>query len=99
VGQRYDIGTDKLLRKKSLTKKTLENGRQYVETNRTFFCSELVAKALKILNVIVDDDTSCTQFYPHHFSEKGDSFLKLEEGVKIMPEMQIIIKEDALYNK
>ena len=31
-----------------------------VEDDRTFFCSELVAKAFKILGVIENDTTSCT---------------------------------------
>ena len=51
--------------------------------DRTFFCSELVAKAFKVIGVIQNDETSCTRFYPKHFSTEGDSFLKLNPGVKI----------------
>ena len=54
-----------------------------IENNRTFFCSELVAKAYKQLGVIVNNDQSCAKFYPHHFCGKGDSFLKLTEGTSI----------------
>ena len=55
----------------------------HFDEDRTFFCSELVAKAFKILGVIENDKTSCTRFYPKHFSEEGDSFLKLQSGVSI----------------
>jgi hypothetical protein len=64
-----------------------------VESDRTFFCSELIAKAFKILGVIEDDETSCTMFYPHHFTEKGDSSLKLTPDTTIGPEMQIILNK------
>jgi len=68
------------MRKRTVAKALSDNSNQLVETNRTFFCSELLAKAFKILGIMEDDDTSCTQFYPQHFTEHGDSFLKLTEG-------------------
>lgn len=40
-----------------------------MDQNRTFFCSELVAKAFKVLGVIENDSRSCTTFYPKHFAE------------------------------
>lgn len=91
VGCSYEIGAKKLLRQNSITEKNFPDGRKYVETGRTFFCSELVAKAFKIMGVIEDDEMSCTQFYPHHFSEKGQDFLRVTHGCKIHPEIQIII--------
>lgn len=33
---------------------------ELIAEDRTFFCSELVAKAFKILGIIEDDDMSCT---------------------------------------
>lgn len=55
-----------------------ENGeKRLIAADRTFFCSELVAKAFKILGIIEDNDTSSAKFYPSHFSSKYDSFLKL----------------------
>ena len=54
-----------------------------IDEDRTFFCSELVAKCLKECGVIVNDETPCTSFYPHHFCQKGDSSLKLTSGTKI----------------
>lgn len=80
VGLQYAIDGGKLMRQKT-TK--VQDSKRLVEEDRTFFCSELLAKAFKILGVIEDDDTSCTQFYPHHFSSRGDSFLKLTKGTTI----------------
>lgn len=60
IGSTYEIGAKKLLRQKSITEKNFPDGRKYVETGRTFFCSELVAKAFKIMGIIEDDETSCT---------------------------------------
>ena len=105
VGKKYSIGGTKLLQQKTLriSKSTVNdkgpaspkaNGDKLVEDDRTFFCSELIAKAYKVLGFIEDDETSCAQFYPNPFSEKGDSFLKLMDDVEIGPEMQIIIDAD-----
>lgn len=60
--------------------------KKFVNKDRTFFCSELVAKAYKTLGIIADDDTSCTQFYPSHFTSIGDSFLKVKKNVTIEEE-------------
>ena len=57
-----------------------------ISEGRTFFCSELVAKAFKCLGVIEDDETSCARFYPHHFASRGDSGMKLTPGTHIEPE-------------
>ena len=65
-----------------------------MRNDRTFFCSELVAKAYKYLKVIEDDKTSCSLFYPCHFTSSGDSFLKLTPGTTIEPESQIVIDAD-----
>jgi len=43
------------------------------------------------MGIIENDSTACSQFYPHHFCDKGDSFLKLMPDVKISDDMQIII--------
>ena len=48
-----------------------ENGEQrLIAADRTFFCSELVAKAFKILGVLEDDDKSSARFFPSNFSSK-----------------------------
>ena len=64
-----------------------------IDEDRTFFCSELVAKAFKVLGIIEDDDTACSQFMPGTFSSKGDSFLKLTKGTSIDEEMLIVMNQ------
>lgn len=39
-----------------------------VKDDRTFFCSELVGKALKLMGIIKNNKESCCQFLPKHFS-------------------------------
>lgn len=82
VGLKYGISSSKLLRQKTVIKSELDQN-ELIDADRTFFCSELVAKAYKLLGIMVDDDVSCALFYPHHFSSRGDSFLNLTEGTKI----------------
>jgi hypothetical protein len=33
---------------------------KFIEEDRTFFCSELIAKAYKILGIVENDDRSCS---------------------------------------
>ena len=54
-----------------------------VNEGRDFFCSELVAKAFKVLGIIENDKTSCTKFKPGSFDSKNDYFLKLNPGTTI----------------
>ena len=70
-----------------MKKKTLINKDNEIDEDRTFFCSELVAKLFKLTGIIENDETSCSLFYPHHFCTKGESYLKLMEGVTISGEM------------
>ena len=79
VGKKYEVNLTKFMKNKSTF-----NG---IADDRTFFCSELVAKAFKLLEIIEDDGTSCAQFYPGHFASAGDKFLKLKPGVIIENEM------------
>lgn len=67
-----------------------------IDESRTFFCSELVAKAFKVLGILEADETASSQFYPHHFSARGDSFLRLTEGTTLGPEMEIIVKQEDI---
>ena len=59
VGLKYGIGSTKLNRQKTMAKSELDSN-ELIDADRTFFCSELVAKAFKLLGVIEEDDTSCT---------------------------------------
>jgi hypothetical protein len=46
VGKPYGLTINKLLRKETTI---FNSNRNYIDENRTFFCSELIAKAFKIL--------------------------------------------------
>ena len=83
MGHKYDISVEKLMRKNTIE---VTDKNKFIEDDRTFFCSELVAKAFKVLGIMMDDDVSCTMFYPHHFTALGDDGLKLTEGTWIEDE-------------
>ena len=51
--KKYGIGIKKLMKKNSVKNCDNEMG---IATDRTFFCSELIAKAYKCLGIIEDDD-------------------------------------------
>ena len=41
------------------------------DENRSYFCSELIAKAFKLAGVLKDCDISSAKFYPSSFSADG----------------------------
>ena len=74
-----------------------ENGeKRLIAADRTFFCSELVAKAFKILGILEDDDTSSAKFFPSSFSARYDSSLKLTSGTTLDSELMVIMDRDDL---
>lgn len=81
IGNKYGITPNKLMKRGTVKAK---NGK-FIDENRTFFCSELVAKAYKILGIIEDDSKSCSSYFPSSFStEKND--LKFIGGASLGPE-------------
>jgi len=84
VGHKYGLSTSKLLYSRPSLK---PKEATYIEDGRTFFCSELIAKAYKSLG-ISNDDRSSSSFFPSTFSAKGG--LKLVEGAKLSPEFLIV---------
>jgi hypothetical protein len=61
-----------------------------VDKDRTFFCSELVAKAYKVCGVMQPTDEACSNFLPIDFTTESKR-LKLVAGAKLSNEMQISI--------
>lgn len=98
IGQSYGIGSKILSGKKSIklapSVSTDENQRQLIEEERTFFCSELVAKAFKVLGIIEDDETASSSFLPGHFSHLNDKLVKYTKGTKLEDEVQILIQQE-----
>ena len=65
------------------------------QTNeRTFFCSELVAKAFKQLKIIKTTSPASSMFYPSHFTSSGDSFLQLRDGITIDMEETLMLHDE-----
>lgn len=94
VGCSYGLSAAKLTRSETIKKK--KDGLVEIDEERTFFCSELVAKAYKILGIIEDDNVSCTQYMPGSFSQKGDKVLKLCPDVSIEHEKLVIMEREDL---
>ena len=65
--------------------------RIFVEEGRTFFCSELIAKAYKVLGIIEDDEKACCNYFPSSFSAKKCD-LKFINGRYLEPELNIIVQ-------
>jgi hypothetical protein len=72
VGQEYGLKVrDITIRRTTKNRTSFKNGdeeEKLIDENRTFFCSELVAKAYKILEVIENDEIPCSKYFPYHFS-------------------------------
>jgi len=66
-----------------------------ISKDRTFFCSELVAKAFKVLGIFEDTKISSAKFYPSHFSSKYDKLLNLTKGTTIEKELMIVLSDLA----
>jgi AAA+ ATPase superfamily predicted ATPase len=86
VGLKYGISTQKLLFQRTTIKPTKG---KYIDENRTFFCSELVAKGYKVLGIINEEDKACSAYYPSSFSSHGK--LKVVDGCILGPELNIIV--------
>ena len=59
IGLEYSLSASKLTKQKSI--KIQEGGlNTLIERDRSFFCSELIAKAFKCLGIILDDEIACS---------------------------------------
>jgi hypothetical protein len=111
VGRQYGIAPSKLFKRKSIKMSNCDIAsndypqeeevkasfeRLFVEEDRTFFCSELIAKAFKVLGIIEDDDKACSQFFPGSFSSKSSS-LKFANGMYLEPELNIVVEVPPEY--
>jgi hypothetical protein len=59
--------------------------------DRSFFCSELVAKAYKQMNLLKNVKKSCTQYFPACFEQGGEFDKELIEGVSLGPEINVLV--------
>ena len=88
-GKEYALNLKKILTAKS---EALSQGRQAeIKEDRQFFCSELVAKAFKVLGVLKDLQKSCTKYYPGSFEEGQQIDQDLVDGVALSPVINIVV--------
>ena len=63
VGHKYALSIAKLLQRKTVALDGSNNTGKFVAENRTFFCSELVAKAYKVMGLLEPEGAS-SQYLP-----------------------------------
>ena len=63
--------------------------RRYTSPDRTFFCSELVIKIMKIVGIIKPNPRSSKNFLPAHLTQAQQGFEMIDEAT-IGPEQLII---------
>ena len=67
-GAKYGLKPRQLMRQKTIKQKQNEEGKETIDKGRTFFCSELVAKAYKMCEIMKPTDQACSNFLPCDFS-------------------------------
>lgn len=70
IGKKYKVSAKKLLKRKSIAKNEEVEKENY--QNKTFFCSELVASAYKILSLL-PKEIAAAQYWPG-FQKKFEDF-------------------------
>ena len=66
-----------------------------LDDQRTYFCSELIAKALKIIGLIKNMEVSSTQYYPGCFQKGGNIEQNLIDEMQYGPEINILVDNDT----
>ena len=61
-------------------------------SEREYFCSELVAKAYKVLGILEDKEKSCTQYFPGCFSPGGAIDQALKEDLFLGPPPNLMVE-------
>ena len=79
IGKSYGLSTSKLLKKHTIKK----NPGVQVEEDRTFFCSELIAKAYKVLGVMECDGRASSKYFPNNFTSEKDHTIKFKIGMRL----------------
>ncbi|CAD8068902.1 unnamed protein product [Paramecium primaurelia] len=86
LGNEYGLTPSKLLKTIS---QIVPQQSQVEEKKRTYFCSELVAKAYKEMGLL-DQMKSSTQYYPSDFTQEKK--LQLLDGATLDPEMLVVFE-------
>lgn len=84
LGKKYQLSAIKLLQFES------DFNWETVKEDRGYFCSELIAKALKSIGLL-DEKKSSGRYWPVDFSEK--SGVQLKKGAKLGSEQTVILNK------
>lgn len=86
-GKSYGFSASHLIKRDTvMIKKRGSTEEKIVEDDRTFFCSELVAKAYKVCGIMAPTDEASSNFLPIDFTTEGKR-LKLVPGASLDNEM------------
>ena len=94
VGNSYGLSLKKLL-KSHRSEQQLGTRQSHIEKDRTFFCSELIAKAFKVLGVLKNPNAkSSSNYYPGSFGPEsfgGCIDSELSDDVSLGPALNILV--------
>ena len=62
---KYAFTVNSLFKRQTIVKK---DPNRLVDKDRTFFCSELIAKVYKVVNIMKPTNEACTNFLPSAFT-------------------------------
>ena len=94
VGNNYGLTIKKLLNSQR-SEKQFGKRHSEIEKTRTFFCSELIAKAFKVLGIMKDPEAkSCSSYFPGSFGPEsfgGCIDKELTNDVSLGPPLNILV--------
>jgi hypothetical protein len=88
LGKNYNLNIFDLMKRKK-TQKMPRSDSTFVDEERSFFCSELIAKCYKSCGIIKDGDYACTNFLPCNFTS-NDFTLPLVDKITVENEKNIL---------
>jgi hypothetical protein len=100
TGLSYGIQTSKLIFNQRSEPRLSSQKQHDVEPNRTFFCSELIAKAFKVLEIIRNPyEKSSGSFVPGSFAKDETIDKDMVSGVALGPMLNILVNTDNILEK
>ena len=70
-----------------------------IDHNRRFFCSELIAKAFKVLEVMRNPEKGSNNYYPGSFGLNCLIDSELKDEVALGPPINLLLNSDIVLNR
>lgn len=100
VGHRYGLSAKKILFNQRSEPNLHDAGPSEIEKDRQFFCSELIAKAFKVLGVIKKPEIrGSASYFPGSFTTGGIVDQDLSDDVSMGPMLNILVNSQQTYGK